>query len=220
MKTSPQRVPVVIATQFRGIADLLALVLREEKNFELAAQVDEGAKAIEACAKLPRALPGERPGVLVITDLMLRDMPADELVRRLRAECPGTRVMVCSRSSDIELTREALDARPHGFAHLAEPLDEFRLALRAVAQEGSYYSPFAARARDVPSDPKGRITLTTRETEVLKRVAQSKGSKEIGEELHLSPKTVDDYRGRVMNKLNIHDVAGLTRYALKHGLLS
>lgn len=219
MTPSPQKIPVILATTFRGLAELLAPVLREEKIFEVVSRVREGAKVLETCATLPPVQGDERPRALVITDLELDDMPAGDLVRQLREHGAGTRVLIYSLSDNIEKTRAALDARPHGCAHLAEPLEEFRQALRALAQGRSYYSRFASRVREAPSDPAGKVALCDSELAVLKGVAEGKSSKQIGAELGLAPKTVDDYRGRVMNKLGIHNVAGLTHHAVKHKLL-
>lgn len=207
---------LILAIGQRSFRDLLSLALRTEGDYDIVAEVARGADVLEKCAVMP-------PDI-VITDLKFPDLSVAELVRRIRLQYQEVRVIVFSGSGNEELTREVLAARPHGFVHREEPLNEFYETLRAVVRGSRFYSNFASSLLDAPSDPgRGRAsngnTLTPREAEVLSLLARGRSSKEIGTELGLSTKTVDHYRAAVMSKLHIHDVAGLTRYALTAGLL-
>ncbi|MBX7211776.1 MAG: response regulator transcription factor [Verrucomicrobiaceae bacterium] len=204
-----------LAINQRCFRDLLGMALRTEGHFEIMAEPTCGMEILEKCAAL-------RPDI-VISDLKFSDMSAAELSRRLRHEAPEVRVLVFSGSGNEALTREVLAARPHGFVHREEPLNEFYEALRAVARGTRFFSNFASSLLDAPSDPgagrKNGYRLTPREREVLALLARGLSSKEIGSQLGLSPKTVDHYRADLMSKLDIHDVAGLTRYAITAGVL-
>jgi DNA-binding NarL/FixJ family response regulator len=109
-----------------------------------------------------------------------------------------------------------------GYVVKTQPAEDLIQAIRIVAAGGTYLSPRASgvvfdayvSGRTRPTDP-----LTAREREVLQLVAEGRSSKEIAETLSLSTKTVDSYRSRIMQKLEIHDVAGLVRYALRQGLI-
>ena len=123
----------------------------------------------------------------------------------------------------LQHVREMLEAGAHGFVEKTAGLLEFKKGLETVGNGGTYFGPaVAALLRNVVANPDnvGPVDLLTdREREILQLVAESHSTKEIAAKLILSAKTVDNHRTNLMRKLNLHDVASLTRYALDIGLI-
>jgi DNA-binding NarL/FixJ family response regulator len=99
------------------------------------------------------------------------------------------------------------------------PPFELEQAVRSVMATGSYYSPVIAQRLLQPSEPTAADELTQRQVEILKLIAHGRASKEIAFELGLSPKTVDVHRARIMDRLQLNDIASLTLYAVRKGLI-
>jgi DNA-binding NarL/FixJ family response regulator len=203
---------VVVIDDHTSVRQMLGRLLELDGIYQV---VGEGGTGLEAL-KLWRKL---RPDVLIV-DLMLPELSGAEVVRQVRAERGATRVLIYSGTLHQDLVLNALRARPHGFVHKEDPLDTFREALRAVSRGCSYFTPWATRLLDQAND--GEIpsnTLTPQERTVLQMIAEGRTSKEIAGRLNISPKTVEHYRASVMDKLGLHDVASLTRYAVQNGLV-
>jgi DNA-binding NarL/FixJ family response regulator len=146
-----------------------------------------------------------------------------DLLRRLSKQLKNVRVLVFSGHENPVLVREMLEAGAHGFVEKTAGLLEFKKGLETVANGGTYFGPaVASLLRNVVANPASSATsdfLTDREREILQLVAESNSTKEIASKLDISVKTVDNHRTNLMRKLNLHDVASLTRYALDVGLI-
>ena len=142
-----------------------------------------------------------------------------DLLRRLGKRLPDMRVLVFSGHENPILVREMIEAGAHGFVEKTAGLIEFKKGIERVAAGGTYFGPaVAALLRDVVARPHASNSpdfLTDREREILKLVVESHSSKAIALKLAISMKTVDNHRSNLMRKLNLHDVASLTRYALQ-----
>jgi DNA-binding NarL/FixJ family response regulator len=174
--------------------------------------VGEAADAQQAVA---RTLPLD-PDVLLL-DLGL---PGDGMsaLREVRTRAPRTRVLVLSMHGDGEHVRAALDAGAAGYVVKGAGVEALVSALRAVATGAQFLDPSAERALRSPPDPTWE-RLTPRERLVLRRVAEGRTNREIASELALSPKTVDTHRTNLMRKLGVRDAQGVTRFAMRRGLL-
>jgi DNA-binding NarL/FixJ family response regulator len=195
---------------------MLELVIRGENDFTIVGSTGEGHLAWELCQK-------EQPD-LVILDIMLPGLNGVEILRRLQKQFPQMRTLVFSGHQNVGLVKETIRAGAHGFVEKTASLSELKQGIRAVAQGGSYFGPdIAALLRDVvlhPDDsPSGVERLTAREREVLQLIAESYSTKQIAAKLNVSVKTADNHRTNLMRKLDIHDVASLTRYAIQVGLV-
>jgi DNA-binding NarL/FixJ family response regulator len=130
---------------------------------------------------------------------------------------------VFSAHENPVLVREMLEAGAHGFVEKTAGLAEFRRGLDTVANGGNYFGPaVASLLRNVVANPASSNApdfLTDREREILQLVAESHSTKEIAAKLGISAKTVDNHRTNLMRKLDLHDVASLTRYAFEVGLI-
>lgn len=163
---------------------------------------------------------------LVLMDIAMAGLNGLEATARLRKAQPGVRVLILSMHQSEEYVRQAL--RHGAMAYLlkdAAPA-ELELAIQAVLRGETWLSP--AVSRGVMSDYVQRlrgetasaVVLTPRQREVLQLVAEGHSTKDIARRLDLSVKTVDTHRSQLMKQLDIHEVAGLVRYALRSGLIS
>lgn len=201
---------VMIVDDHASLRQMLGLVLRQEGHFEVSGEAANGLEALDLCDRCQPEL--------VILDLVLPQLCGIELLRRLRLRDPQTRVVVYSGTVNRTQIIKALERKPHGFVAKSEPLDTLREALRTVANGGIYLAA-AASALLYHTLSNDCTELTDREAEVLQLVAEGWSSKEIAGRLRLASKTVENHRANLMRKLDIHEVAGLTRYAMCHGFV-
>lgn len=204
---------VVIVDDHVSIRQMLAVILMKEGLYEVVGEAGTGFEALRVCRQ-------QKPH-LVVLDLLLPELNGVEVLGTLRAELRETRCMIYSGTLNRRLIGEALQARPHGFVHKEDTLATFREALRAVCAGGCFFTPLATRLMDEgPAQAAASERLTERERAILQMIAEGMSNKEMAERFCLAPKTVEHYRGQVMQKLGIHDVAGLTRYAVRLGLVT
>ncbi len=198
-----------------AIREMLAEILRLTPSYTIVGTCGDG---VQACALLLELKPD-----VVILDARLPGLSGVDILRRVGRQLPNTRVMVFSAFESPSLVREMLENGAQGFVEKTAGLAEFMKGLETVAQGGTYFGPgIAALLRSVvahTAPAKGSEPLTEREREILKLVAESNSTKEIARQLGLSVKTVDNHRANLMRKLNLHNVASLTRYALESGLV-
>lgn len=186
-----------------------------EKGYQLVGESGDGQNALALCLDV-------KPDLLVL-DAKLPGLNGVDLLRRLVKQVPNVRVLVFSGHENPVLVREMLEVGAHGFVEKTAGLTEFKKGLEIVAAGGTYFGPaVAALLRDVVANPSASNSsdfLTDREREILQLVAESHSTKEIAAKLDISVKTVDNHRTNLMRKLNLHDVASLTRYAVEIGLI-
>lgn len=178
--------------------------------------VGEAAGPTPAIADIGRLHPD-----VALVDLRLGLRSGFELLAELQRRELATRVIVLTMSDQPRHVAEAMRFGAWGYLLKGSPGSEVVQAVEAVAQGRRYLSPqaaeFAATMLNAPEHPGDH--LSPRERQILLMVARGASSMAIGEELHLSPKTVDTYRSRVMAKLGLTDIAGIVRWAIREGLL-
>ncbi len=158
---------------------------------------------------------------MVIAALALPEMNGAEMVRAIRAERSDARILVYTGTRNRELILAALEAHPHGFVHKTDALALLHEALGAVSRGACFFSPFATRFFDEMGrpGPASSCTLSAKERQILQLVAEGQSTKEAACRLCISPKTVEHYRSGIMRKLGLRDVASLTRYAVRCGMV-
>jgi DNA-binding NarL/FixJ family response regulator len=178
--------------------------------------VGEASSGAEGLRLFRKLLP-----TLVVAALSLPELGGAEMVRAMREERAEVRVLVYTGTRNEEMVRAGLAARPHGFVHKTDSLATLTEALGAVARGSCFFSPFATRLLDGMG--LGPVTeacrLTGKEREVLRLVAEGLSTKQMAGKLSIAPKTVEHHRGEVMRKLGMRDVASLTRYAVRCGII-
>lgn len=206
---------LVIIEDQTAIREMLAEILRLDTNYELVGEAGEGQAAVQLCTDV-------KPDIIVL-DAKLPGLNGVDILRRLSKRLPHMRVLVFSGHENPILVREMIEAGAHGFVEKTAGLFEFKKGLETVASGGTYFGPaVAALLRNVVANPGVSNTpdfLTDREREILQLIAESHSTKDIAAKLGISMKTVDNHRTNLMRKLNLHDVASLTRYALDIGLI-
>ncbi|MDP0501431.1 MAG: response regulator transcription factor [Verrucomicrobiota bacterium JB022] len=208
---------VVIIEDQTAVREMIAQIVRTEPGFEVVAECGDGQTAVETCI--------EHKPDFVILDVMLPGLNGAEVLRRFSRQLPKTRVLIFSGYQDSVLLRELLEAGAHGFIGKSAPLTELQKGIQVVAGGGSYFSPEVAQIlREAMTNPAGVANpavnrLTTREREILQLIAESYSTKEIANKLKISVKTAENHRTNLMKKLDLHDIASLTRFAIEYGLI-
>jgi DNA-binding NarL/FixJ family response regulator len=162
---------------------------------------------------------------LALVDISMPELNGLETTARAAKQCPRTRVIILSMHSDEEYVRQGLASGAAGYLLKNASEGELELAVRAVARGDKWLSPGVSRgvieafARAADAQPGRSRVLTSRQREVLQLVAEGHSTKEIAGRLALSVKTVETHRAQVMQRLGIHSVQGLVRYAIRVGLV-
>jgi DNA-binding NarL/FixJ family response regulator len=166
----------------------------------------------------------KKPNV-VLMDIALPGLNGLEVLERVVKEQPRVRVVMLSMHANEEYVSRAIRSGARGYILKDADISELELALRAVTEGNIYLSP--AVSKSMVDDYMRRLrsqsspfALTERQQEVLRQVAHGKNTKEIAHGLKLSVKTIESHRAQLMKRLNIHDVAGLVRYAIRAGLVT
>lgn len=191
----------------------------------LLADIVESAVVLEAAdgAQAVRMAQEHAPR-LVLLDIAMPVLGGLAAVEQIKAAQPGVRVLVLSMHLNEEYVRRALAAGADGYLVKDAAPSELQVAVQAVLDGRHYLSPAAASLLIQQALPAIRgadplQVLSPRQTEVLRMVAEGKSTKEIARVLDLSPKTIDIHRAQIMQRLDIHDIAGLTRFAVRVGLV-
>lgn len=208
---------VAIIEDQTAIREMVSAAVLDPNEFEVLLSTGDGQ---EGCDKSLELKPD-----FVILDVMLPRLNGTEILRRFAKELPKTRILVFSGYQSPGLIRELLQAGAHGFVEKSARLTELRKGIEIVSSGGSYFGPeVALLLRDAMADPKARDSglniLTKREREILQLIAESNSTREIAEKLDISVKTAENHRTNLMRKLDLHDVASLTRYAINNGLIT
>ena len=195
----------------------LKALLSSEKNITIIGEAQTGREAVELSAQL-------RPAV-VIMDLAMPRLNGAEATRQVLKAVPSTKVIVLSTYGDDEHVQQALAAGAAAYLLKQTAAEDVVDAIREVTKGNAYFSPaIAKRLREQTLQPEDAartpdVELTQREAEVLQLIAEGYANKQIAAELNLSVKTVEKHRQQVMQKLNIHNIAGLVRHAAAKGII-
>jgi len=208
---------ILLADDHRIVIEGLKKLLEQEADMEVVGETANGLSAIDASREL---LPD-----IVIMDIGMPDLNGIEATRQIVRESKGTKVIGLSMHSAEKYVKQMLKAGAWGYLLKDCAGDELVMAVRTVAGGRKYLSPAVANVvldsyAHEPTEQGGSVfaVLTQREREVLQLLAEGRTTKQIGRSLHISPKTVEAHRLRVMGKLNMNSVAKLTKYAVMEGL--
>jgi len=182
-------------------------------GYRIEAECADGHEAIEAIRRL-------QPDV-VLLDIAMPGPSGIDVARTIRRSDPDTRILVLSSIDRPDIIDQALDAGVNGYLLKDFVLGELQLALETVLSGQSFLSP---KIQEMPLPPgpgsnANGTLLTPRQTEILRLVASGRTTKEIARDLGISPKTVEFHRSRLMERIGVRDVTGLTRFALQNGVV-
>lgn len=209
-------ITVFVADDHAIVREGLVVLLTAQPDVEVVGTAANGRDALSHVLRLA-------PSVAIL-DISMPELDGIETTRQIIEKAPGIAVVILSMHSSAQHVFHALEAGARGYLLKESAAKEIIDAVRTVHVGRRYLSPKVAEiVAEGLSDRSGLSpieSLSKREREILKLVADGHSSAEIGAMLHLSPKTVDSYRSRLMQKLHISELAGLIKFAIQHGLTS
>ena len=212
-------IKVIIADDHEIMRDGLKSMLEKQRDIEIIAETSDGRTTVELAMKL-------KPDVIIM-DVSMPDMNGIEATRQIIEKSPKIKVIALSMHSDKQFILEMLNAGASGYLLKDCAFHELINAIHSVASNRSYLSPEIADVmikefkHVISKESLSAFSLlTSRERQVLQLIAEGKTTKEIAYTLEVSTKTIETYRQQIMDKLDIHSIAGLTKYAVREGLTS
>ncbi len=211
-------VEILIADDHAVMRDGLRMILEAEAGFSVVAEAADGREAVAAVRRL-------RPDVAIM-DIAMPELNGIEATIQIKEYRPETEVIMLSMHATAEYIHRALSAGALGYLLKESAGREVIRAVRNVCVGRRYLSEKITdtildsyiQRREEPPDLSPLERLSAREREVLQLVVEGKSSKEIARILHLSPKTVETYRSRLMEKLDVHNIPALVKFAIEHGI--
>ncbi|WP_269539132.1 response regulator [Cerasicoccus fimbriatus] len=206
---------VVVVEDQVILREFIIRLVEASPMLELVGQTGDGLDGYALIAKL-------KPDMAIL-DIMLPGLNGVGIMKKIRQEMPEVRVLGFSAFPNRILVRQMLELGAGGLVQKSESLQTLETAIETVAQGQTYFSPHVSDIlREMmlhPEQANHPDDLSTREREVLQLVAESYSNKQIAEKLGISVKTAETHRNRIISKLDIHDSAGLTRFAIANGLV-
>lgn len=211
---------IVLCDDHQMIREGLKSLLEKQPDMTV---VGEGINGIEAIR-----LAKDRHPDLMVLDIAMPEMNGIAATRRILEESPAIKVLALSMHSDHHFVTEMLEAGASGFILKDSAFADLTTAIRTVMSGGLFISPRIAgdvltafTKRSKPNrKSRAKVELSPREQEVLQMIAEGKSSKDIAATAHISLKTVETHRLHIMAKLGVHNIASLTKYAIREGLTS
>ncbi|HAV12595.1 MAG TPA: DNA-binding response regulator [Opitutae bacterium] len=206
---------VIVIEDQTILRDLICQLVEGYSDMKVIAQSGDGAVGYELCL--------EHEPDLVILDIMLPNLNGSEILRRLKAKNQGINILIFSAAASISVVNRLLKSGVTGYIEKNAGLKELEKAISLVSEGRSYFSPriidimrelMISGGKDDALD-----SLTTREREIIQLIAESFSNKEIAAKLGMSVRTADTHRTNIMKKLDLHDVAALTRWAISNKLV-
>jgi DNA-binding NarL/FixJ family response regulator len=215
-----KRITVLLAEDHTIVREGFRKMLELEADLEVVGEAPDGRRAVALAKKLHPAV--------VLMDIAMPLLNGLEATRQILKAIPAIRVLMLSAHNDDAYVANAIAAGAAGYLLKQTSAHEVCRAIREVHQGKTFFSPTVFRRFDRLNPPlpghagmsgKNGVQLTSREMEVLQLIAEGRANKEIAGELGIGMKTVEKHREHLMQKLDIHDTAGLTRYAISAGII-
>jgi DNA-binding NarL/FixJ family response regulator len=213
-----KRITVLLAEDHTIVREGFRKLLETESELEVVGEAQTGREAVALTRKL-------RPSVVVM-DIAMPLLNGLEATRQIRKAFPDTKVVMLSAHSDDAYVEQAIAIGAAGFLLKQTSSHDLSRAIREVQKGNTFFSAsISKRLRDQKSPVRGEALrrkvahLSSRELEVLQLIAEGKANKQTAAELGISIKTVEKHRQNLMAKLNIHEISGLTRYAIGAGII-
>ena len=208
---TPLPIQVVLADDHDLVRSGIKALLSTVDGVQVIAEARNGHELLQLLESI-------KPDV-VMTDISMPGMDGIAAIAEIHARMPEVRVLVLSMYDTVDFVKRAVASGACGYLMKDAPPFELEQSIRSVMATGTYFSPVIAQRLLQPSEPSASDELTERQLEILKLIAQGKASKEIAFDLGLSSKTVDVHRARIMERLRLNDIASLTLYAVRKGLI-
>lgn len=212
-----EKIKILLADDHSLIRSGIRNLFQGSKEFVFVGEAGDGEETIKKTEELA-------PDV-VIVDIAMPKISGIEVTRIIRQRSPSTQVLVLTMHENEEYIYQIVKSGAGGYVLKSAGKDEIEAAIRAVARGDKFFSPriselmiggYMKRAENRET-PGGSASLTKREQEILAMIARGQNNQQIAELLFISPRTVDTHRTNIMQKLDIHDIANLVRYAIENG---
>jgi DNA-binding NarL/FixJ family response regulator len=212
-------IKILIADDHRMFRDGLRTLLEKQKNTSIVGETKDGPETFDAAIKL-------RPDVIIM-DISMPGLNGIETTRKILNQIASIKILMLSMHSDKRYVTESLKAGAVGYLLKDSAFEELITAIRTISENGIYLSAgvndsvireYIAFAKGSAKSPTS--ILSAREREVLQMLAEGKTTKETASSLNVSVKTIETHRKQIMDKLDIHSIAELTKYAIREGLTS
>lgn len=212
-------IKILLADDHQIMREGLRALIEKKPGMELVGEAENGRTAIKLTHRL-------RPDVIVM-DINMPDLNGIEATRQITAELPDTKIIIFSMHTDFQFVTGALKAGVSGYLQKDSAFEELTQAIHTVMSNQVYLSPKIAGdvvkdyvAKLITDESDKPTILTMREREVVQLYAEGYSTKHISNRLHISIKTVETHRRRIMEKLGINSIAELTKFAIRDGLTS
>jgi DNA-binding NarL/FixJ family response regulator len=213
------KIRIILADDHKIVRDGLRSLIEKEDDMEVVAEANDGRTAVRLAVKLSPDL--------VLMDIAMPGLNGVEATRQIIASAQQCKVIALSMHADMRYVMEMLKAGASGYLLKDSAFEELAGAIRTVLNNKTYLCPTVSEM--VVGDYVQQLhkgdgsvfsTLSAREREVLQLLAEGNSTAQIADRMHLSVKTIETHRLHIMEKLNIHNVAELTKYAIREGLTS
>src|SRR5437870_1397027 len=217
VSATKQKIKILVVDDHPVVRKGLQLCLAREQRLKIVGEAADGDEAVRKARDLEPDL--------VLMDISMPRMNGLAVTEVLRKQSPKVKILVLSVHSNKEYIFRIIQAGAHGYVSKEASPEELLRAIESVAQGQTFYAPQIAQAalnEFVSSGGKKQpfVQLTTREREVLALIAEGQSNKEVARRLGIGVRTIETHRERIMEKLNIHTIAGLTRFAIRNGVIS
>jgi DNA-binding NarL/FixJ family response regulator len=215
-----KKITVLLAEDHLIVREGFRSLLKGEADIQLVGEAETGRQAVQLAKKL-------HPDVMVM-DIAMPQLNGLEAARQIMEAIPATKLIMLSAHSDDAYIEQATNAGAVGYLIKQTSSQDLCKAIREVHKGNTFFSPsitkhlkhqYEKAPERTGLSKKRSANLSSREMEVLQLIAEGKANKETADELGISIKTVEKHRQHLMEKLNIHDTAGLTRYAISEGII-
>ncbi|HUI09048.1 MAG TPA: response regulator transcription factor [Bacteroidota bacterium] len=216
-----KKIRILIADDHSVVREGLRALLGRVEDFDVIAEAADGEEAV-------RLVREKKPDVAML-DISMPAVNGIEATRQIRRSNPDTKILIFTMYENEEYVYQMVAAGANGYVLKDAGKHDLIAAVRAIQYGGRFFSPgvsrliideFIRRSREASPAPPARSELTTRESEILQYIASGLTNAEIARKLFLSVRTVNTHRTNLMHKLDVHNTAGLVRYALENGLVA
>lgn len=213
-----KKIAIFLADDHAIFREGLRLLLQADEEVEVVGEAANGRRTVAEVARL-------QPDV-VLMDIAMSLLNGIDATRRITREVPASKVLILSTYSDDQHVQRALEAGAAGYVMKETASQDLLHAIREIGKGTAFFSPLIAmrllqrwKNRELPPSSRTDQTLTDRQRDVVQLIAEGYSNKQMATLLCISIKTVDKHRQSLMDRLNIHEVASLTRYAVSHGIV-
>lgn len=211
-----KEIKIVIADDHDVIIDGLIALLNPEEDLTVSGRANNGEQLLEVISN--------KPVDLILLDIDMPKMNGAEAAKKIREKYPSIKILVLTMYNSPDFIAQLMKCGVNGYILKNTRRKDLVNAVREVMKGGFFYSPEVAHSvmdglRSGPEKKNGAIELTKREKEIIRLISEELTSREIGSQLYISHHTVERHRKNIIAKLGVKNVAGLVKYAMRHGLV-